>query len=83
MYLNIINKSRTSTTGGGLPLGGIGGGSPCMYDSGLMRVSDLDSEAGAEVLYVEEGELKAILLGRELKAGTTEREYVSLTCIQS
>lgn len=56
-----------------------------MYDSGLMRVSDLDSEAGAEVLYVEEGELKAILLGRELKAGTTEREYVpvSLTCIQS
>lgn len=51
-----------------------------MYDSGLMRVSDLDSEAGAEVLYVEEGELKAILLGRELKAGTTEREYVSLTC---
>lgn len=52
-----------------------------MYDSGLMRVSDLDSEAGAEVLYVEEGELKAILLGRELKAGTTEREYVSLTCI--
>lgn len=54
-----------------------------MYDSGLMRVSDLDSEAGAEVLYVEEGELKAILLGRELKAGTTERVYVSLTCIQS
>lgn len=54
-----------------------------MYDSGLMRVSDLDSEAGAEVLYVEEGELKAILLGRELKAGTTEREYVSLTCKKS
>lgn len=49
-----------------------------MYDSGLMRVSDLDSEAGADVLYVEEGELKAILLGRELKAGTAQR---TCTCI--
>lgn len=45
-----------------------------MYDSGLMRVSDLDSEAGAEVLYVEEGELKAILLGRELKVQSGESD---------
>ena len=31
-------------------------------------MSDRDSDAGAEVLYVEGGELKAILLGRELNA---------------
>lgn len=49
-----------------------------MYDFGLMRVFDLDSEVGVEVLYVEEGELKVILLGRELKVGIIEREYVSL-----
>lgn len=35
-----------------------------------MRVSDRDSDAGAEVLYVEGGELNAMLLGRELNAGT-------------
>lgn len=50
-----------------------------MYDSGLMRVSDLDSEAGADVLYVEEGELKAILLGRELKARTAQRTYMYMS----
>lgn len=82
MYLNIINKNWIFIIGGGLFLGGIGGGFFCMYDFGLMRVFDLDSEVGVEVLYVEEGELKVILLGRELKVGIIEREYVSLICIK-